>query len=691
MAQSMPPSPSKGKKVHVVGFGSNYFHQFTHSAVPILNSYFHSRLCDDKNINKELDMTKQGRKLLWGRQKLCNGGGGGDNIPSAFVVPLHLQENNGNNDPEMSRKKSQYKEKISASQRIKRIMSWRRKSRKQETDDTKDYKIYDCNSNTNHGVSSSAVTENADCQQLDSTSEPCITAVSAGFTHSAFISQGQIYITGTLHGKLYVNPTILVPKNPVKCIQISCGKRHVLALFENRTCMSMGSGYFGQLGNGFDIVNCEELTIIERLLPNKINGEVVRIEAGGMHSAAIVTKDPASWKNKDHLKEIETTVLRWGSNKCGQCAIDGEKCHAIGYPTPMVDVKHPETGKKVSFIALSLSKLHSVGLSQQGQVYSWGITGRCGHGDFNMNLGKKSSLKMRHMAAGVTLPKRIEALRNIKIIQISSGDAHSLALSESGRVFSWGSNTNGQLGFGHTMHILSPRSVVDLQFGLCNRGADKSKVELSKAAETDKTKESYPIIEAQQSNNERSNPFDLSATVGHIFYPSTPQKKSSTKRHTASSRQGSPDLTIISPQITSVHAAGSYSAAVSSLGDLYTWGCGECEQLGHSMSSNDDYIPDIEPGPLPQTGTGLRIRDSKSFDSRLNILIPRRVDYLRRLGLAVDSVAASAHFMILTCSDIESNISNDESVSFMGKTLFEHEVERRARGLTHIRVIRSPT
>lgn len=685
----MPPSPpaaapSEGKKVHVVGFGSNYFHQFTHSAVPILNSNFLSRHCDDKNMHKELDMTNQGRKLLWGRQKLCNGGGGGDNIPSAFFVPLHLQENNGNNDPETSRNKSKNKEKLSASQRIKRIMSWRRKSRKQETDETKDYKIYDCNSNSNHGESSTAVTDNADCQQLASTSEPCITAISAGFTHSAFISKGQIYITGTIHGKVYVNPTIQVPKIPVKCTQISCGKRHVLALFENKTCMSMGSGYFGQLGNGFDVVNCEELTIIERLLPNKINGEVVRIEAGGMHSAAIVTKDPVSWKNKDQLKDIETTVLRWGSNKCGQCAIDGgEKCHAIGaigVPTPMVEVKHPETGKKVSFIALSLSKLHSVGLSEQGQVYSWGITGRCGHGDFNLNLGKKSSLKMRHMA-GITLPKRIEALRNIKIIQISSGDAHSLALSESGRVFSWGSNTNGQLGFGgHTMQ-LSPRSVIDLQFGLYNRGADKSKVELTKAAETDKTKEVYPIIEAKQSS---SSPFDLSATVGQIFYPSTPQKKSSTKRHTASSHQGSPDPMIISPQITSVHAAGSYSAAVSSLGDLYTWGCGECEQLGHS-------IPDIELGPLPQTGTGLRIRDSKSFDSRLNILIPRRVDFLRRLGLKVDSVACSPHFMILTCSDIESNNSNDESVSFMGKTLFEHEIERHTRGLTHIRVIRSPT
>jgi alpha-tubulin suppressor-like RCC1 family protein len=52
-------------------------------------------------------------------------------------------------------------------------------------------------------------------------------------------------------------------------------------------------------------------------------------------------------------------------------------------------------------------------------------------------------MKLRN---GVSLPKRIEALRNVKISDITAGDAHTLALSGSGRVFSWGNNASGQLG-----------------------------------------------------------------------------------------------------------------------------------------------------------------------------------------------------------------------------------------------------
>ena len=41
-----------------------------------------------------------------------------------------------------------------------------------------------------------------------------------------------------------------------------------------------------------------------------------------------------------------------------------------------------------------------------------------------------------------------EAFEGEKVIQISAGFSHSLALTESGRVFSWGRNDLGQLGLG---------------------------------------------------------------------------------------------------------------------------------------------------------------------------------------------------------------------------------------------------
>lgn len=40
----------------------------------------------------------------------------------------------------------------------------------------------------------------------------------------------------------------------------------------------------------------------------------------------------------------------------------------------------------------------------------------------------------------------IESLKSYKITQVSCGEAHSVALSQWGQVFSWGQDSYGQLG-----------------------------------------------------------------------------------------------------------------------------------------------------------------------------------------------------------------------------------------------------
>ncbi len=53
----------------------------------------------------------------------------------------------------------------------------------------------------------------------------------------------------------------------------------------------------------------------------------------------------------------------------------------------------------------------------------------------------------------------IEGLKGIKVSKIASGDHHSVAADERGRIFAWGDNSAGQLGFEptpETMHIDAP-------------------------------------------------------------------------------------------------------------------------------------------------------------------------------------------------------------------------------------------
>ena len=83
---------------------------------------------------------------------------------------------------------------------------------------------------------------------------------------------------------------------------------------------------------------------------------------------------------------------------------------------------------------VSLGQWHSLLLSESGHALSCGRgdEGRLGHGD------EKDQ----------PVPRRIAALRNVRIVQVSAGYHHSLMLAHCGRVFSCGLNTYGQLGLG---------------------------------------------------------------------------------------------------------------------------------------------------------------------------------------------------------------------------------------------------
>ncbi|XP_012579744.1 PREDICTED: probable E3 ubiquitin-protein ligase HERC6 isoform X3 [Condylura cristata] len=82
---------------------------------------------------------------------------------------------------------------------------------------------------------------------------------------------------------------------------------------------------------------------------------------------------------------------------------------------------------------VSCGKEHSLAVCQKGRVFAWGAgsEGQLGTGEY-----KEISF----------IPMKVKFLTDIKIIQVSCGHHHSLALSEDGQVFSWGNNKYGQLG-----------------------------------------------------------------------------------------------------------------------------------------------------------------------------------------------------------------------------------------------------
>ena len=86
---------------------------------------------------------------------------------------------------------------------------------------------------------------------------------------------------------------------------------------------------------------------------------------------------------------------------------------------------------------------HCLAITNTGQVYSWGegSYGRLGHGD----------------TVTIKTPKRVEALKDVVVVQVSCGSRHSAAVTADGVLYTWGSGTDGKLGHGNTESVNTPK------------------------------------------------------------------------------------------------------------------------------------------------------------------------------------------------------------------------------------------
>ena len=80
---------------------------------------------------------------------------------------------------------------------------------------------------------------------------------------------------------------------------------------------------------------------------------------------------------------------------------------------------------------------------------SWGggYSGQQGHGDRQPQLE----------------PKKVEALAGERVVAVSAGAEHNLALTADGAVWSWGRGCLGQLGHGDRQQQLLPKKVETLE------------------------------------------------------------------------------------------------------------------------------------------------------------------------------------------------------------------------------------
>ena len=95
---------------------------------------------------------------------------------------------------------------------------------------------------------------------------------------------------------------------------------------------------------------------------------------------------------------------------------------------------------------MSAGGAYSLAVTADGSVWSWGIGGfgQLGHGHTQNQL----------------LPREIAALAGQRVVAVSAGERHSLALTADGAVFAWGNGEHGCLGHGEDLsNQLLPKKV----------------------------------------------------------------------------------------------------------------------------------------------------------------------------------------------------------------------------------------
>jgi alpha-tubulin suppressor-like RCC1 family protein len=157
------------------------------------------------------------------------------------------------------------------------------------------------------------------------------------------------------------------------------------------------------------------------------------------------------WDNEkfapiDLLTAMYENDLR--SAKCkirSSCVVSfGKADFTLGVPLPKAsEVVHPKRVESLTgecIVQVVTNKHHTVAVTADGACYSWGHGrgGRLGHGS----------------EASYPEPHRIPAFGTTfgrpRVIQITSGENHTAAVTSDGDVFCWGSDRFGQLGLGNT-------------------------------------------------------------------------------------------------------------------------------------------------------------------------------------------------------------------------------------------------
>jgi len=261
-------------------------------------------------------------------------------------------------------------------------------------------------------------------------------------TTASITDTGQLYTWGKgVSGKLGLGPghaSPVVTPVPVSffdgrvVVRVSVGRNHMAAMTDDHRFYTWGSNTFGQLGLPYITGYINQPAEINSMRETRIRD----FGCGGWHTIV------CSWTGM-----VYTCGKGW-HGQLGQG--DYESLTAQSKTLPYFKRVAEGFGDH-RIVKVYGGKETSAALSETGRVFTWGL------GD-QYQLGHDK-------ADNEAVPKELEALAKVRIVDVALGENHMLALNELGNPYSWGKGSMGQLGHGE----LADKEKTPRMINVCNR------------------------------------------------------------------------------------------------------------------------------------------------------------------------------------------------------------------------------
>lgn len=190
---------------------------------------------------------------------------------------------------------------------------------------------------------------------------------------------------------------------------VSAASSYTAAVSHTGSVYTWGNGGDGRLGHGN---TSHEHT--PKHVSSLIGTFIIAVATGNAHCIATT---------------IEGAVFAWGRSHYGQCGLGAFR---TTHSTP-TEMNAMPRGCKIAHAAAGRD--HSLVVTNTGSVYAFG-RGHTGQ------LGCGPDVKKLHT------PNRVKRLHQQYAKRVATGSYHSIALCEPGKVYTWGSNSFGELGLG---------------------------------------------------------------------------------------------------------------------------------------------------------------------------------------------------------------------------------------------------